>query len=64
MYEHTNTLHDTTILQQNVVGQAIIKLGALNAERNAHYLINTTDVFCGNFKVAELFFKLKYEVTE
>jgi len=46
------------------MGQAVIKLTLLSFDPDQHYLVGETEVMLSNYKVADMKFKLRFEVTK
>lgn len=60
--DYLQQLSDTTTLDEQVMGQAIIKMEKLDYLTEAHYLFREVDLVCGNFKIADAKIKLRYTV--
>lgn len=46
------------------MGQAVIKLTLLSFDPDRHYLVGDTEMMLGNYKVADMAYKLRFEVTK
>lgn len=49
------------LLDEHLMGQAVIKLADLTFQNDTFYLVQSIEVMIGNFRVAEAMLKLRYD---
>jgi hypothetical protein len=63
-YEYYQSLSDeaTLDLNENVMGQAVVKMDELKFSLDAYYMVKSVDMVVGNQKVASAMLKMRYHI--